>query len=87
MTEASDLFAELEADQQGASGTCTMAALLDEMTPDDRAQWDAAFRNLAYTATSIHRALQRRGFNIGDQPVQRHARRIRKGQGCQCPRS
>jgi hypothetical protein len=85
VAEDTDLFAELEADQRGASPACTVAVLLAAMPADERASFEAAFRNPAYTSTSILRALHRRNYKIGDQPVMRHARRIRKGIGCLCP--
>ena len=86
MAEDTDLFAELSADQGPNASACNVGALLASMDSEERAQWEVAFANPSFTAASIHRALERRGHNIGGQPVQRHARRIRHGQGCLCPR-
>lgn len=77
---------ELLADSGRRGPDCTVGRWLETLSADDRAEWDAAFRNPAITATAISRAFARREIPIGTQPTQRHAQRIRRGTGCQCPR-
>lgn len=86
MAEDMSLLEELDADQGSQGGTCSTSLILSRMDEADRAQWEAAMRNPAYTAASIFRASERRGLGFSEQSVQRHVRRLRNGQGCLCPR-
>jgi hypothetical protein len=82
-----DLFAELAADQVATGGTCTTRKVLEAMDPAERDEWEQAIANPAYTTASLYRVAQRRGIPFSAQGIQRHARRIRYGNGgCLCPR-
>ena len=80
------LLEELIADSGRRGSECTVGKWLDSLPDGERADWDAAFANHNITASAILRALQRREIAIGLQPVSRHTRRIRRGDGCTCPR-
>ena len=77
---------ELLADSGARGPGCTVGRWLESLEADERADWEAAFRNERITAAAISRAFERRGIPVGNQPTQRHAQRIRRGTGCQCPR-
>ena len=79
MTTEPSLFAEIEAENTHVGPRCTVAVILDELTPEDAAALRAAFSKQAFTAAAIARTLRKRGHRITDGTVQRH----RKGE-CSC---
>jgi hypothetical protein len=81
-----NLEEELLEDSGRRGPYCTVGRWLASLPEHDREEWSAVFRNPAITAAAISRAFERRQIPIGNQPTQRHAQRIRRGTGCQCPR-
>lgn len=86
MAEDVSLLEELSADQGSMGSKCGVAVVMLQLPPEQRDEWNAAMRNPAFTAASIYRAAVRRDVPFSEQSVQRHVRRLRSGQGCQCPR-
>lgn len=78
--ESNTLFDEiLELQAEGRPSTCTVKAILDAMTPADRAAIVQAFNTPTVMGTSIAKVLKKRGFPISSHTLQRH----RRG-GCSC---
>lgn len=80
--EDSLLFAEiLELSQESKQSTCTIGAILADMSDIDRSGLQQALDTPAFTGTAITAILKRRGHQISSHTVQRH----RRG-GCGCIR-
>lgn len=76
------LLDEIAAESRPASPRCTVAAVLDELTADERAELEAALGDpVTYTHCAITRVLTRRGYDMHDKRVASH----RKGM-CACAR-
>lgn len=53
---------------------CTACTALEMMSPEDRADLQAAFDDPIYTSMGISRALKAEGYDVSGQTLQRHRR-------------
>lgn len=59
---------------------CTAGKAAAKMTEQDRAEFEAALRAEGVTYQQVAEVLARRGFDVGQHVLSRHARRL-----CKCP--
>ena len=76
---------EVLASTEKAGGVCTIALVLNGLTPKDRAEIEAVLDDPKYQHSAIARALTKRfDQKIIDSTVSRHRRR-HTASGCSCP--
>lgn len=75
------LLDDIRAESQAKPTVCTIAKVLAELEPKDRADLEMALDDEAVTHTAITRVLTRQGFNMHDKRVANH----RNG-SCACAR-
>ena len=73
---------EVEAETQGAGGTCTVALLLASV--EERGEITTVLDDPMWKSAAIARALHKRGFVVNADAIGRHRRRA-NGSGCRCP--
>lgn len=59
---------------------CTAGKVAEAMDPDDRREFEAALLDETVRYGQVREALARRGIEVGEHVLSRHARRL-----CQCP--
>jgi anti-sigma factor RsiW len=76
------LLDEIAEESRPPAPRCLVAAVLDDLPPDERGDLEAALADhVAYAHTAITRVLKRRGYEMHEKRVAAH----RKG-SCACAR-
>lgn len=77
-----DELANVQPTRKG--GRCGVAVLLERLEPvDAKALLDAMAGDVPSSNLAV--VLRNNGYDIGVASLQRHRRRTRNGDGCQCP--
>jgi hypothetical protein len=82
------LLDEVKEEQLGRrrGGECSVGKMMRRMDRKDAAELTAALEDEDITAASIAAVLQRRGFDVKYQAIQRHRRDKSRANACACPR-
>ena len=74
-TTAGSLFAAFKAAGRHQGPRCTVANILDDLSPDDARDLLAAFEDPTIRATDVARVLRDRGYPITAHTLRRHVKR------------
>lgn len=84
-----ELAGRLKAQRKVSNTRCPAARVIAHMKPGEVSDLEALMRLNRYEMPTsvIHEALKAMGYDINDNALGNHRRRMNGGNGCQCPTS